>query len=75
LFFVLFLAVTDPTIKSWIDPAGLEVADKCVWRFNNFVSLSTGRFKLQQLWSNEAYADGSGMNDGSNNYGCVSPSN
>jgi len=68
-------AMTDPKINSWIDSQGLEVADKCCWRFSSYVTLSTGRFKLQQLWSNDAYATGSGMNDGTNNYGCVSPSN
>jgi len=58
--------ITDPTLSAWIDTgdaiSGGEVADKCAWGgslwnqtpadpFGN-VTLSTGSFAMQSLWSN-----------------------
>jgi hypothetical protein len=61
-------SITDPDISAWYDPAdtisGAEVADKCVWGGDVWgklgsdpygdVTLSTGRFAMQSLWSNAA---------------------
>jgi len=59
-------SATDPLGNAWIDPndtvSGGEVADKCAWGGviwgtpdpDGDVSLSTGRFAMQSLWSNIA---------------------
>jgi hypothetical protein len=58
--------ITDPLDNAWIDPnddvSGGEVADKCAWAGEPFgltdpvgnVSLPTGTFAVQSLWSNSA---------------------
>jgi serine protease len=43
----------------WLDAAGLESADKCAWQSTGIgamadVSLSTGTFPMQSIWSNDA---------------------
>jgi serine protease len=53
--------ITDPYPDSgWIDlndPAGGEVGDKCAWTTpNGDVTLATGSFAMQSLWSNAAKA-------------------
>jgi hypothetical protein len=53
--------ITDPYVGSgWWDPNdpyGGEIGDKCAWRTpNGDVSLSTGSFAMQSLWSNSANA-------------------
>lgn len=57
-------SITDPQISAWYDPAdtisGGEIADKCAWGGASWgggdpegdVTLSTGRFAMQSLWSN-----------------------
>jgi Ricin-type beta-trefoil lectin domain/Putative Ig domain len=66
-------SATDPLGNAWIDPndsSGGEVADKCIWGGIPFgttdpandVSLSTGSFAMQSLWSN--VADGCVMSSG-----------
>jgi hypothetical protein len=57
-------SITDPQISAWYDPAdtisGGEIADKCAWGGAGWsggdpegdVTLSTGRFAMQSLWSN-----------------------
>ena len=52
-------SITDPYPHSgWVDtndPGGGETADKCVWSpLSSDVSLSTGPFAMQPLWSNAA---------------------
>jgi hypothetical protein len=59
-------SATDPLGNAWIDPndtvSGGEVADKCAWGGviwgtpdpDGDVSLSTGRFAMQSLWSDIA---------------------
>jgi hypothetical protein len=54
-------SITDPFPSSgWVDPndlGGGEIADKCLWSpQSGDVSLSTGKFAMQPLWSNSAYA-------------------
>jgi hypothetical protein len=53
--------ITDPDPDSgWIDPndsSGGEIADKCAWQGLGTVTLSTGTFAVQPLYSNEAYYD------------------
>ena len=50
--------ITDPFLTGWYDPndlSGGEVADKCAWDpHSRNVSLSTGNFAMQPLWSNGA---------------------
>jgi hypothetical protein len=53
--------VTDPfPVSGWYDPSdpyGGEIGDKCAWRTpHGDVSLSTGSFAMQSLWSNSANA-------------------
>ena len=49
-------AVTDPEPASgWVDASGAEIGDKCAWQNLSTLSLSTGSFAVQPLWSN---ADG-----------------
>lgn len=43
----------------WLDPAGLESADKCAWLTTGNgamgnVALATGLFPMQSIWSNDA---------------------
>ena len=45
-------AVTDPHIDAWYDQTGQEIADKCNYNYQGCVSLSTGSFQIQSLWSN-----------------------
>jgi hypothetical protein len=51
--------VTDPQpVTGWWDPAdpsGGEVADKCAWIDLSVLSLSTGNFAVQPLFSNSAF--------------------
>jgi hypothetical protein len=49
-------AVTDPVPSSgWVDSSGEEIGDLCAWTNLGTVSLSTGTFAMQPLYSN---ADG-----------------
>src|SRR5262249_33800124 len=52
--------VTDPVPSSgWVDDQGAENADKCAWLGGDGgmqdITLSTGRFAIQGLWSNAAH--------------------
>ena len=52
-------AVTDPDVSTgWIDASGQENGDKCAWQTGSAagrnISLSTGSFPVQTLWSNAA---------------------
>ena len=44
--------VTDPDGNAWVDRAGEEIADKCVWRFGSCTTLGSTRWQLQKEWSN-----------------------
>jgi serine protease len=50
--------ITDPLLTGWYDPndlTGGEIADKCAFdSHSHVVSLSTGKFAMQPLWSNSA---------------------
>ena len=49
--------ITDPFISAWYDPAdpyGGEIGDKCAWRDLFDLTLATGTFAMQPLWSNSA---------------------
>ena len=48
--------VTDPDGNGWLDRAGEEVADKCVWRFGTCTTLGSTRWQLQKEWSNADHA-------------------
>lgn len=52
-------AVTDPHINAWYDKNGAETGDKCQFVFSGpgryqEITLSTGTFGVQGLWSNAA---------------------
>lgn len=72
-FCVDFLAISDPGVNAWKDDNGSENADKCAYRFPQpQVTLSNGaRFKLQANWSNLAFRNGTGFNDGYGRLGCI----
>ena len=58
-------AVTDPDVSTgWIDASGAENGDKCAWVSSGSgasknISLSTGSFPVQSLWSNASGLTGS----------------
>jgi serine protease len=46
-------AMTDPEpATGWVDSAGAENGDKCAWQNLSTLSLSTGSFAVQPIWSN-----------------------
>jgi hypothetical protein len=48
-------AITDPEPPSgYVDPSGQENGDLCAWTNLGTISLSTGTFAMQPLWSNQA---------------------
>lgn len=48
-------AVTDPEPSSgWVASDGEEIGDLCAWQNLSALSLSTGSFAVQPLWSNNA---------------------
>jgi hypothetical protein len=64
---------TDPAIDAWIDSGGNEIADKCAWTFaHSSVPFTNGtKWKLQNEWSNAAYAAGTGHPNASGQAGCI----
>ena len=44
--------ITDPDGNAWVDRAGEEIADKCVWRFGSCTTLGSTRWQIQKEWSN-----------------------
>jgi hypothetical protein len=48
--------VTDPYINAWLDSSGDEIGDKCAWQGLFDLSVPTGAFAMQPLWSNRANA-------------------
>ena len=48
-------AITDPEPASgWVDSSGSEIGDLCAWQGLTTLSLSTGSYAIQPLWSNNA---------------------
>jgi len=46
-------AQTDPQPSTgWVDSTGSEIGDKCAWQGLADITLSTGTFAVQPLWSN-----------------------
>jgi hypothetical protein len=45
-------AITDPDINAWYDNSGNEIGDKCNFKYSACVTLSTGKWQLQEEWSN-----------------------
>jgi len=57
--------VTDPFINAWIDQQGAENGDKCAWINTGpgaatDVTLSTGSYSVQSLWSNASNSGAGG---------------
>jgi hypothetical protein len=56
--------ITDPYQTAWWDSTagggGAEIGDKCAWQNLGTVTLSTGTFEMQPLWSNGYGHDASG---------------
>ena len=73
--------VTDPWLDAWwdqSDPYGGEIGDKCSWALpKGKVTLSTGTFGMQSLWSNAADACvmSSGTTTGPDTVTVTSPGN
>lgn len=44
--------ITDAHIDAWFDKSKQEVADKCNFNYQQCVTLSTGSWQIQSLWSN-----------------------
>jgi len=44
--------ITDPDGNGWLDRAGEEISDKCVWRFGSCTTLGSTGWQLQKNWSN-----------------------
>jgi hypothetical protein len=64
--------ITDPRGGGWYDPSGGENGDKCAWVFQGPVTLSGGSvWKLQMLWSNNAYSNSTGQLNRSRQRGCL----
>jgi hypothetical protein len=69
----LFETVTDPSGGSWFatNTAG-EIADKCNFVFNGYVTLLNGdHFKVQTQWSNTAFEHGEGVPNYYGERGCM----
>jgi serine protease len=48
-------AVTDPEPASgWVDSSGQEIGDLCAWQGLTTLSLPSGSYAIQPLWSNNA---------------------
>ncbi len=57
-------AITDPLGNAWYDSSGQEIGDKCGWNFGSALGgslgaqyneqISSGRYELQQEWSNSS---------------------
>lgn len=64
---------TDPDWTGWFDNNGEEVDDKCEWIFVlPFVTFAdNSRWKLQSLWSNQAYESGTGHPNREGQPGCL----
>ncbi len=58
--------MTDPFPSTgWLDSSGAEIADKCAWISSGqgasaTITLSTGKFAVQSLWSNAFNSDSGG---------------
>ncbi len=67
-------AITDPLGNAWYDRSGQEIGDKCAWKFGSQLGgasgaqyneqISTGRYELQQEWSNASSACAQRMSGG-----------
>jgi hypothetical protein len=58
-------SITDPNGDGWTNATtGDEVADPCVYLYQSWVPVTDDRWKLQEIWSNQAggCAQGSGRN-------------
>ncbi len=48
-------SVTDPNFDGWVDLlAGNELADLCNFNFQTWVPLTNSRWKIQEIWSDQA---------------------
>ncbi|CAF0976041.1 unnamed protein product [Rotaria sp. Silwood1] len=64
-------AATDPQINAWLDAAGAENADKCVWTFGTTFSTLNGatanvicggnNYYIQQNWKLQPLPQGCGL--------------
>jgi len=47
--------ITDPNIDAWVNLSNYsEIADQCAWIFFRGVPLADSRWKIQDIWSNQA---------------------
>src|SRR5262249_27144379 len=65
-------AITDPRNGGWYDSSGQENPDKCAWKFDQAAVLSDGStWRIQGNWSNNSYANGTGLPNRSGQNGCL----
>jgi hypothetical protein len=46
--------ITDPNFDAWLAPNGAEIGDPCAFIFQTWVPLSESKWKIQEIWSNQA---------------------
>jgi uncharacterized membrane protein len=46
--------ITDPNGDAWINADGSEIGDLCVFLYQTWVPLTDSRWKIQEMWSNQA---------------------
>jgi hypothetical protein len=55
--------ITDPTLDSWMDVDGNEIADKCEWIFDDMYTAANGGWANVHLGSRDFLIQVRGMNE------------
>lgn len=46
--------ITDPQVNAWFNTDGNEVGDLCIYIYQRWVPLVDSKWKIQEIWSNQA---------------------